>query len=70
MIRYWDELKDHKVIPLLVGVIIAFIGFLFFAYIENKKVLLIGLIFIVIGVIIGFYGLIKFGIEFSKRINK
>jgi len=68
--EYLDALKNYKVIPLMIGVILAFIGFLFFVYVENEKILQIGLIFIVIGVIIGFYGLIKFGIELSKRMNR
>ncbi len=70
MSEYFNKLKNYKAIPLLIGVMIAFIGFLIFVFVKNnEQVLMFGLVLIVIGIIIGIYGLIKFSKDVSKHIK-
>ena len=64
------NLKGYKAVPLLTGVIIAFIGFLFFVFVKDEKILRIGLILIIASLIIAVYGFIKFSKNFSKHIKK
>ena len=63
------NLKNYKAVPLLIGVVIAFIGFLFFVLVKDEKILKFGLILIIGGIIIAIYGFIKFSINFSKHIK-
>ena len=70
MSEYFNKLKNYKAVPLLIGVVIAFIGFLFFVFVkDNENILKFGLILLIIGVIIGVYGFIKFLVDFSKHIK-
>ena len=66
----YQKLRNYKSLELLIGVIIAFIGFLFFVFVkDNDKILKLGLMLIIIGIIIGIYGFIKFSSDVSKHIK-